>query len=297
VFDSRSEIDPFSGVKYWARALAQAQKLEGAAAVPLKTYLVAARTDRGGVAVGAERIRAMVQDLGLDGFFETSAKEGWQVTELTEAIREGIDWDALPTISSSVLFDSIKGFLLEEKQRGRLLCTADDLFHGFERAHPEEAQSDGLRASFETCIGRVESRGLIRRLRFGDLVLLQPELLDAYASGMVQVAREEPDGLGFIAEDDALAGRFRLRPSSPGSGRTRRTSRARRSRSGSRGRCTTSRDAGRAAVAFQAVPRLPQLRRELDTRPRETPGQRPARWPGTPPSTRSGRSVPPLTCP
>ena len=41
-------------------------------------------------------------------------------------------------------------------------------------------------------------------------MLLQPELLDAYASAMVQAAKEEPDGLGFIAEDDALAGRFRL---------------------------------------------------------------------------------------
>jgi len=211
VFDSRSETDPFSGVKYWARALAQARKLEGSAAVPIKAYLVAARADRGGVGVSAERVQAMVDDLGLDGFFETSAKEGWQVTELTRAIRDGIVWDALPMISSSVLFDSIKQFLIEERQQGRLLCTADDLFHGFRRAHPDDAADEyTLRASFDTCIGRVESRGLIRRLHFGDLVLLQPELLDAYASGMVQTARAEPDGLGFIAEEEALAGRFGL---------------------------------------------------------------------------------------
>lgn len=210
VFDSRSETDPFSGVKYWARALAQARKLEGSAAVPINVYLVAARADRGGVGVSAERVQAMVDGLGLDGFFETSAKEGWQVTELTQAIRDGIDWAALPVISSSVLFDSIKQFLIEEKQQERLLCTVDDLFHGFRRAHPEEAEDGALRASFETCIGRVESRGLIRRLHFGDLVLLQPELLDAYASGMVQAARAEPDGLGFIAEEKALAGRFGL---------------------------------------------------------------------------------------
>jgi hypothetical protein len=210
VFDSRSETDPFSGVKYWARALAQARKLEGADAVPMRTYLVAARADRGGVGVSAERVRAMVDDLGLDGVFETSAKEGWHITEVTEAIRDGIDWDALPMISSSVLFDSIKQFLLEEKQQGRLLCTVDDLFRGFRRAHPDESDDGTLRASFETCIGRVESRGLIRRLHFGDLVLLQPELLDAYASGMVQAAKAEPDGLGFIAEEVALAGRFGL---------------------------------------------------------------------------------------
>ncbi len=210
VFDSRSETDPFSGVKYWARALAQARRLEGGNAVPMKAYLVAARADRGGVGVSAERVRAMVGELGLDGFFETSAKEGWQVTELTQAIRDGIDWNALPVISSSTLFDSIKRFLVEEKQEGRLLCTAEDLYRGFVRAHPEDADGDTLRASFGTCIGRVESRGLIRRLHFGDFVLLQPELLDAYASGLVQAARAEPDGLGFIAEEEALAGRFGL---------------------------------------------------------------------------------------
>ena len=108
VFDSRSETDPFSGVKYWVRALAQARRLEGAAAVPLKVYLVAGRADQFGVGASAGRVRAMVSDLGLDGFFEISAKEGWHVADLSQAIRDGIDWDALPTISSSTLFDSIK---------------------------------------------------------------------------------------------------------------------------------------------------------------------------------------------
>jgi WD40 repeat protein len=210
VFDSRSETDPFSGVKHWVRALAQARRVEGDAAVPLRAYLVAARADRGGVAVTKQRVEAMVDDLDLDGFFETSAKEGWQVTDLAEAIRDGIIWDALPVVSSSVLFDSIKRFLLEEKQQGRLLSTTDDLFRTFQRLQ-SAATSDGeLRASFEACIGRVESRGFIRRLHFGDLVLLQPELLDAYASAMVQAAKEEPDGLGFIPEEEAFEGRFRL---------------------------------------------------------------------------------------
>ena len=210
VFDSRSETDPFAGVKHWVRALAQARRLEGSSAIPLRAYLVAARADRGGVAVTRDRVQAMLDDLGVDGFFETSAKEGWQVADLAQAIRDGIVWDALPMVSSSALFGSIKEFLLGEKEQGRLLSTVDDLLRGFQRARPEVASDAGLQASFKTCIGRVESRGLIRRLHFGDLVLLQPELLDAYASAMVQAAKEEPDGLGFIREDDALEGRFRL---------------------------------------------------------------------------------------
>lgn len=210
VFDSRSETEPFSGVKHWVRALAQARRIEGDGAIPLRAYLVAARADRGGIPVTRERIEAMVAELGMDGFFETSAKEGWQVTDLAEAIRDGIDWDRLPMVSSNALFESIKHYLVEEKEQGRLLATADDLFRGFQRAEPDLAREKDLRASFETCIGRVESRGLIRRLRFGDLVLLQPELLDSYASALVQAAKDEPDGLGYIGEDEALAGRFRM---------------------------------------------------------------------------------------
>jgi hypothetical protein len=113
-------------------------------------------------------------------------------------------------VSSNELFNSIKQFLLEEKQQGRLLCTTGDLFGSFLRTQRDIANNEDLRAGFESCIGRVESRGLIRRLYFGDLVLLQPELLDSYASAMVQAAKEEPDGLGFIPEEEALAGRFRL---------------------------------------------------------------------------------------
>lgn len=210
VFDSRSETDPFSGVKHWVRALAQARRLEGAASVPLCAYLVAARTDRGGVAVTAERVQALIADLGLRGFFETSAREGRQITELAAAIKSSIDWDALPMVSSSALFDSIKQFLHEEQQQGRMLSTADDLFRDFLRARPGNDDHGEMRASFETCIGRVESRDLIRRLHFGGLVLLQPELLDTYASAMVNAARDEPDGLGFISEDKALEGSFGL---------------------------------------------------------------------------------------
>jgi hypothetical protein len=51
---------------------------------------------------------------------------------------------------------------------------------------------------------------LIRRLSFGDYVLLQPELLDAYASAMVVTAKDEPDGLGSISEQAALGGHFHV---------------------------------------------------------------------------------------
>ena len=210
VFDARSETDPFAGVRYWDRALRQALRLQGDAALPMKKFLVAARTDRGSVAVSRARIDSLVRDLGYDGYFETSAKGGWNIADLTEAIRGAVDWEALPKVSSTELFQRIKAFLIEEKKAGRLLSTADDLYRAFLKTEDAPADAPDLRAQFETCIGRVESRDLIRRLSFGDLVLLQPELLDAYASAMVNAAKKEPDGLGCIVEEDALVGRFEM---------------------------------------------------------------------------------------
>ena len=218
VFDARSETDPFAGVRHWSRALRQAQMIQGGSNPHLKRFLVAARMDRGGVAVSLARIRAFVRSQHFDGYFETSAKEGWQITELREAIRKAIDWDALPKISSTFLFQRIKTFLILEKKAGRLLSTHDDLYRAFLKTealrremHAEPSiETKGLKQQFETCIKLVESRGLIQRLSFGGLILLQPELLDAYASAMINAAKDEPDGLGSLAEEDALAGRFRM---------------------------------------------------------------------------------------
>src|SRR5205823_9377935 len=95
-----------------------------------------------------------------------------------------------------------------EKEVGRLVSTTGDLYRLFLQSNNVTARTPQLRFQFETCIGRVESRGLIRRFSFGDLVLLQPELLDAYASALVNAVKDEPDGLGSIAEERTRTGDF-----------------------------------------------------------------------------------------
>ena len=69
---------------------------------------------------------------------------------------------------------------------------------------PQEISSARLTSVFEGCIARLESAGLVKRLKFGDYVLLQPELLDTYAGAIVNAAREEPDGLGSILETNVV---------------------------------------------------------------------------------------------
>ncbi len=205
VFDGSSETNPFAGVHHWERALRIAQEKQGGGAALLKKLLVAARIDRGGTGVSQARIDALKQELGFDGYFETSAKEGKGIEELRAAIAEAINWEKLQKVSSTVLFQTIKDFLLEQKKTGRLLSTGEDLYHTFLQLH-----ADTLQEQFDTCVGRLESQGLIRRLSFGNFILLQPELLDAYASALVNAVKDEPDGLGNIAEEKVLAGQFTL---------------------------------------------------------------------------------------
>jgi small GTP-binding protein len=210
VFDGRSETDPFSGVYYWDRALRQEHNQARQAALPLKKLLVAARVDRGGIAVSQERINELIRELGFESYIQTSAKEGYNIDTLRQTIREGIDWNVVPHVTSNELFETIKAFLLERKRTGPILTRVPDLYHALISTARIGPHTDILRAQFERCVALVEARDLILRLRLGDYILLQPELLDAYASALVNSVRDEPDGLGHILEARAKACQFRM---------------------------------------------------------------------------------------
>jgi GTPase SAR1 family protein len=217
VFDSRSETAPLAGVRHWARAVRHAHPV---AAGGLTTFLVAARTDRGGITVSSERIQQVMADFALDEYFQTSAKEGTDTDRLRSRLLAAIDWERIPKIASTALFAAVKRFVVDQKSSGNLLTPVDELSRTFQTAVPsglqllnaeeqvldpsdagvQDASSTGLMAVFEGCIARLESAGLVKRLKFWDYVLLQPELLDAYASAIVNAARDEPDGLGSILE-------------------------------------------------------------------------------------------------
>ncbi len=63
---------------------------------------------------------------------------------------------------------------------------------------------------FDTCLGQLEAVGLIRRLLFRELTLLQPEILDNYCAWLAQSAQAEPNGLGCLPQHEALAGKFKM---------------------------------------------------------------------------------------
>jgi len=208
VFDARNDLDPLSGVRYWSRALTQAERQLDAGATRIQRILVAARTDRGGAMVGDEELREVRARFGLGRYVTTSAKEGAGISELRSAIDSAIDWNALPKVSSTGLFDAIRLFLQEKGDSDIVLATETELGDSFARTGAADA--DNIREEFRTCIDRAQARGLVRRLSFGRLILLKPELLDAYAAAALHAAGAAADGLGAIAEADVREGRFAL---------------------------------------------------------------------------------------
>ncbi len=202
VFDARSETEPFAGVDYWARAVDQATYQNGFKAVKI---LVVARSDRGGLSVSQERLDEVKERLGFATVYETSAKAGQNVDALKKALLQAIPWDELPFITTPDVFARIKKFLKAEKEKGRILAAHEDLFDDYAVAHPKYKDED---EAFEACLGLLEAAGLIRQLSFGELVLLQPEMLDGYCASLAMTARKEPDGLGYIPATRALSGDF-----------------------------------------------------------------------------------------
>jgi GTPase SAR1 family protein len=229
LFDAKSETTPLAGVQHWARAVRHAHPVESGG---LTTFLVAARVDRGGINVSDARIKKLMADFAIDEFFTTSAKEGLNTDLLRSRLLAAIDWSRIPEATSTALFAAVRQFVVDQKTSGSLLTPVDELCRMFQAAVPSgvellagqdqrqelagEASQDmsptTLTSTFEGCVARLESAGLVKRLKFGDYVLLQPELLDAYAGAIVNAARDEPDGLGSILESKVVNLDFTVPP-------------------------------------------------------------------------------------
>ena len=205
VFDSRNDLDPLAGVRYWSRALDQAVRL-AESEHRIARILVAARMDRGTIKVADAELSEVREHFQLDTYVTTSAKEGAGIEGLREQIIKAIDWSAIPKVSSTGLFEAIRRFLVAKRSTDAVLTSESELRDGFSKtgAAPEQ---DVLN-EFRVCVDRLQARGLLRRLSFGDLVLLRPEMLDAYAAAIINAAANEPDGLGAVKEADIRNANF-----------------------------------------------------------------------------------------
>jgi small GTP-binding protein len=144
MFDG-SKSDPFSGVFYWHRALQHSrQVVNSRITIPLKKVLVAGRIDVGGVGTSQERIDRLRSELEFDAFIKTSAVQAAGITALDRVIHEIIDWDALPRVRSTALFQRIKNFLGRMREEGKLLHRIDQLYDTYVFQQEVDESSDDL---------------------------------------------------------------------------------------------------------------------------------------------------------
>ncbi len=212
LFDTQAETDPFEGIRYWHRALRHAQQLENEfQAQPPMRFLVGTKADNGVTQVPQEAIVHIYRDLNYDRYYETSASENRGIEELNKAIRTRINWDSLPQVSSTALFHRIKNFLIDIREQGNILHTLEALYQHYVDFEEGGYDSAELFEEFDTCTRLLAAQGLLKRLGFGDdLVLLQPEIMDEYAFALLRTAHSDLEQRGIIREQQIMNGEFHM---------------------------------------------------------------------------------------
>ena len=188
---------------YWSRAIRHAQRMCRENIPQARLLLVAARCDLGTARLSSDRIDALCRELGFSGYYETSARENIGIDLLRDAIQSSIPWDVLPEVVSTEEFQRVRTFLMAEKNSLRVLATCEDLYTAYLRG----GGGSGIRDTylrFVACVERLEAGGLLRRFGFGDYLLLQPEMIDKYASALVNAV----NGEGCIAEQEVYERKF-----------------------------------------------------------------------------------------
>ncbi|MBI5590272.1 MAG: DUF4365 domain-containing protein [Deltaproteobacteria bacterium] len=197
VFDGQKE-DLFETLGQWDRDLSRASRKA------FTKLLVASRVDAGGL-VSRSRIEAFAKERGYAQFIETSAKTNLGCEELRQAITEGIHWENIPWCSSPLFFKRLKEEIIWFKDGGRVLIRFNELRDALrQRLSGEDGQFK--EEELKAVVGLLSGPGVVWELSFGGWVLLQPELINAYAQAVIQTLREDPHERGCIPEERVLAG-------------------------------------------------------------------------------------------
>jgi len=196
VFNPQQE-NPFEGLSQWDKDIQRASRR------PFKKLLVAGRTDRGGLVVSRKSIDDFCSERNFAEYLETSALTGKNCSELRDSIIKNINWEDISYISSPRIFKLLKEQIISLKDEGRVLMRLAEIKQQLEMRLPEEIFTiDELRA----VIGLLASPGVIKELEFGGFILLQPEIVNSYASAVVRSVRAHIDEIGCIREDLVLKG-------------------------------------------------------------------------------------------
>ena len=210
VFDPQDR-NPLAGLAEWDRMLMRAAKK------PFAKLLVAGRCDRGGAMISRDLIDQFRTEHQFGPYIETSANTGDGCKELADAILANIDWDAIPYTVSPDTFRKLKQVIVRIKDRtygkpkgkkksppASILISSDTLAEMVLKEWKKEPKF--TEEEFRAVVSLLHGPGVVWKLEFGDLVLLQPERINAYAAALVRRVRTHIDEIGVIPEADVLAG-------------------------------------------------------------------------------------------
>jgi DNA-directed RNA polymerase subunit RPC12/RpoP len=206
--------DPFAEAGDWLKALDTASLNDGANRSAARLAIFS-QVDVGEPKLGKAKLDRFCQDHGFADWLITSAKNGrncsdadngGQPSTLKQLISDRIPWDKLPWTATPRLLAELKSALLKMRDTSdiRLLRFAE-LAQRLEQALPGERFGE---SDVRTAVSLLANHGLARPLKFGDLVLLQPELLNGYAGAIIRAARAHKDEIGCVLEADIYGPKF-----------------------------------------------------------------------------------------
>jgi WD40 repeat protein len=194
VFDPQ-EGNLFETVGYWQNALRKVARSDQMAGI-----LVAARCDRPGLRLTLDEVSRWAVLRGLHGPILTAAKLKTHagIAELRDLIAKLLPWDKMEFRSTMENFPPLKDAILELRDkigRGGVVVTPSELESRVRETAPRlEFIDEDLRA----VTGLLAGEGVLHKLPYGDLVVLQPSWVNCYASTLVKLAGEAESQLGHV---------------------------------------------------------------------------------------------------
>ena len=200
--------DPFVEAGEWLNALKTAANSQDTKREAAR-LLIFSQIDVGGMKLGNAKIKRFREQHGFADWLPTSAKtgencsdekNGGQPSKLKQLIAGSIPWDKLPWTSTPRLVAELKNAVVAMRDESDIrLLRFSELAQRLEQALPGEKF---VESDIRTAVTLLANHGLVRPLKFGDLVLLRRELLNGYAGAIIRAARAHTDEIGCVLEAD-----------------------------------------------------------------------------------------------
>jgi GTPase SAR1 family protein len=199
--------DPFAEAGDWLKSLETAAS-HHAPDRRVPRLLVFSQIDVGGMKIGNAKIERFREKHGFAGWLATSAKTGEHCSDtsgnkpskLKQMIADHIPWATLPWTATPRLLAELKNAVMTIRDKTDIrLLRFPELAQRLEQALPGERFGE---SEVRTAVTLLANHGLARPLKFGDLVLLRPELLNGYAGAIIRAARAQKDEIGCVPEAD-----------------------------------------------------------------------------------------------